>query len=144
MSLNSCLTIGECPNTPDLDKVLEFVAASRKELNMVIQFDLADLDHGRGRFPLFAQKWTLAQWKAISKRAQALAEPKHGAWAVTYLENHDQARSVTRYASDSDEHRVVASKMLATYLLTVSGTPIIYQGGELCRCSVPVEFSLMP
>ncbi|KAK4046718.1 hypothetical protein OIO90_006471 [Microbotryomycetes sp. JL221] len=137
-----CMTIGECPHTPDLDKVLEFVAAARKELNMVIQFDLADLDHGRGRFPLFAQEWTLAQWKAISKRAQALAEPRYGAWATTYLENHDQARSVTRYASDSEEHRVIASKMLATYLMTVSGTPIIYQGEEIGMKNCPRDWSI--
>lgn len=49
-------------------------------------------------------------------------------WTTTYLENHDQARSVTRYASDAPEHRVNASKMLATYVLSLTGTPLVYQG----------------
>lgn len=97
---------------------------------MVIQFDLADLDHGNGRFPLNRVDWTLRQFKDITIESQRLTEPEHDAWAATYLENHDQARSVTRYASDSPQHRVTSAKMLAVYLLTLSGTPIIFEGGS--------------
>lgn len=77
----------------------------------------------------------MAQWKEITRKSQKIADPAFGdGWATTYLENHDQARSVSRYASDDEEHRVNASKMLATYLLTLSGTPIIYEGREYSRC----------
>lgn len=130
LPINSCVTIGECPATPELEDVLKFVSTKSAELDMVIQFDLADLGRG-GRWILLHQPYTLGQWKTITQQAQRLAEPQNDAWAVTYLENHDQARSITRYASDAPEHRVAASKMLATYLLTVSGTIIIYQGREL-------------
>lgn len=32
------MTVGECPNTPDMKRVLEYVSAKGKQLNMVFQF----------------------------------------------------------------------------------------------------------
>lgn len=48
-------------------------------------------------------------------------------WLGLYLENHDQPRSMTVYA----DNNVDAAKALATLLLTLRGTPFIYQGQEL-------------
>lgn len=127
----SCVTIGELPHTPDLGEILSFVSEDARQMNMVIQFDLADLDHNHGRFPLLLESWTLDEWKRITDLSQAIAEPANKAWVTTYLENHDQARSVSRFGSDeTPELRVASAKMLATYLLTLTGTPIIYQGGR--------------
>lgn len=38
----SCVAIGELPSTPELEDILAFVSSKSKELDMVIQFDLAD------------------------------------------------------------------------------------------------------
>lgn len=86
------MTIGELPNTPDLKHILSYVSASVKELDLVIQFDLADLDHGKGRFTLMKQPWDLAKWKEITRKSQEISDPQYDAWATTYLENHDQVR----------------------------------------------------
>ncbi|SCZ87896.1 BZ3500_MvSof-1268-A1-R1_Chr2-3g05364 [Microbotryum saponariae] len=137
-----CTQIGEMPNTPDIKEVLKFVAAEAKEFHMVIQFDLADLDRRKGKFHLMHQEWPLTNFKKITANYQQLTEAKYDAWAVTYLENHDQARSVPRYASDKPEHRVASAKMLATYLLTVSGTPIIYQGQEIGMINCPKSWPM--
>jgi oligo-1,6-glucosidase len=32
------MTVGECPNTPDMNRVLQYVSAKEKQLNMVFQF----------------------------------------------------------------------------------------------------------
>jgi len=32
------MTVGECPHTPDMKRVLEYVSAKEKQLNMVFQF----------------------------------------------------------------------------------------------------------
>ncbi|SCV74865.1 BQ2448_7894 [Microbotryum intermedium] len=138
----SCTQIGELPNTPDIKEVLKFVAAEAKEFHMVIQFDLADLDRRKGKFHLMHKEWPLTNFKKITANYQQLTEAKYDAWAVTYLENHDQARSVPRYASDAPEHRVNSAKMLATYLLTVSGTPIIYQGEEIGMINCPKSWPM--
>lgn len=48
-------------------------------------------------------------------------------WLGLYLENHDQPRSITVYGNDNP----LAAKSLATLLLSLRGTPFIYQGEEL-------------
>lgn len=50
-------------------------------------------------------------------------------WMAIYLENHDQLRSIDVYGSD--EYPNESAKMLATLLLTLKGTPFIYQGQEI-------------
>ncbi|KAL8293323.1 hypothetical protein RQP46_000024 [Phenoliferia psychrophenolica] len=133
--------IGELPDTPDYRDVLKYVSAKVEELDMVIQFDLAALDHG-GAINLQYQNWKLTAFKDATENAQQLTDPKHDGWAVTCLENHDLARCVSRFGSDAPEHRVASAKMLATYLLMLSGTPIIYQGQELGLVNIPTSWPM--
>lgn len=67
---------------------------------------------------------------------------QHSGWNALYLENHDQSRTVSRFASDAPQHRKVAAKMLATFLALQSGTPYIYQGQEIGQVNVPREWGL--
>lgn len=137
-----CVTIGELPFTPDLITVLEYVSAARRELDICIQFDLSTLDHHNGRFRHSIVEWKLPELKDITARTQQLAEPKSDTWAVTFIENHDQARAVSRYASDTPEHRVASGKLLAMYLLTLSGTLIVYEGQELGMINMPKDWDI--
>lgn len=50
-------------------------------------------------------------------------------WNALYLENHDQPRSVSRFGSKT--HPLESGKLLATLLLSLRGTPFIYQGQEI-------------
>ncbi len=50
-------------------------------------------------------------------------------WPCTVFSNHDQVRSLTRYASGSDTLK--RAKIIAAALLTVRGTPFIYYGEEI-------------
>lgn len=52
-------------------------------------------------------------------------------WNSLYLENHDQPRAVSRFGNPDPKYRVTSAKMLATWLLTLRGTPFLYQGQEL-------------
>lgn len=54
-------------------------------------------------------------------------------WLGIYLENHDQPRSLTVYGDNNP----LAAKSLATLLLTLRGTPFIYQGEELGMINMP-------
>lgn len=51
-------------------------------------------------------------------------------WNANYLGNHDQPRPVSRFGNDK-AYRVQSAKMLATFMLTLEGTPYIYQGEEI-------------
>lgn len=63
------------------------------------------LDHQDGQFPLMLTPWKLSDFKRLAAFSQELAEPENKAHALSYLENHDHARSVSRFASDGPEHR---------------------------------------
>lgn len=65
----------------------------------------------------------------------------HG-WNAIYLENHDQGRSVSRFASDKPEHLQLSAKLLATFLGCQSGTLFIYQGQELGMPNVPKNWPM--
>jgi oligo-1,6-glucosidase len=51
-------------------------------------------------------------------------------WIGAYLENHDQRRSVTRFGNE-EKYWKESAKALAMFLLSLKGTPFIYQGQEI-------------
>ena len=59
-------------------------------------------------------------------------------WPAVYYENHDQPRSIPRFAP-SGALRQRSAKSLALSLLFQRGTPFIYQGQELGMTNVPFQ-----
>ncbi|KAM0332313.1 hypothetical protein ACHAQA_002589 [Verticillium albo-atrum] len=133
-------SVGEMPGVKDDKQVGKIVAADRKELHTIFQFDIVDMDIGSGgKFSHHA--WTLPDFKAIINRWQTFAR-RVGGWNAMFLENHDQARSVSRFTRHRPEHRDVAAKMLATLLTTLGGTLFVYQGQELGMGSLPKSWGI--
>ncbi|KAF2790917.1 glycoside hydrolase family 13 protein [Melanomma pulvis-pyrius CBS 109.77] len=135
------MTVGECPHTPELSRVLKYVSAKEKQLNMVFQFDVVDVGQGPYKFQTTPKNWTLPQFKSAIQNTQDLIRGNDG-WTTVFLENHDQARSITRFASDAPEHRIASGKMLSLMLSALSGTMFIYQGQELGMVNFPVEWDM--
>ena len=76
----------------------------------------------------FNQKYTyLGRFKKILTKWQGIPDE---CWGTVYYENHDQPRSLPRFAP-TGKHRIMAAKSLAASLLFQKGTPFIYQGQEL-------------
>ncbi|MEY2434235.1 MAG: alpha-glucosidase [Acidimicrobiaceae bacterium] len=84
--------------------------------------------------PLFAP-WDAAKWRHRIERTEQELGPK-GAWPTWVLSNHDNPRHRTRY--QGSEARARAAAVL---LLTLRGTPFLYEGEELGLedCVVGVE-----
>ena len=97
------------------------VDADRKELNMAYAFDAVDLAKPEG-YSVVKLKEIFTKWDS------AFAQK---GWLSIYLANHDQARLVSRFGNDKPAFRDVSSKMLSTFLMTMRGTPYIYNGDEL-------------
>jgi oligo-1,6-glucosidase len=125
------LTVGEMPDVT-IAQALLFTEPSRRELDMVFQFEHVDLDHGAHRYDprplrLPELKASLASWQAgLAGRG----------WNSLYWGNHDQPRSLSRFGDDGP-HRVASAKTLATVLHLHQGTPYIYQGDELGMANSP-------
>lgn len=129
------ITVGECSGVT-LEEAKQYASADGKELNMVFQFEHMDVDSDG------TNKWTdkrmdLRDMKAVLTKWQKGLEDI--AWNSLFWENHDQPRSVSRYADDGPEYRELSAKMLATCLHMIQGTPYIYQGEELGMTNAPFE-----
>ncbi len=97
------------------------VDANRHELNMAYAFDGVDIATKEG-YSLLHFKEVFSRWDS------AFAE---NGWLSIFLSNHDQARLVSRFGNDDPAFREVSAKMLATFIMTMRGTPYYYNGDEL-------------
>ena len=127
------ITVGECSGVT-LEEAKKYARSDEKELNMVFQFEHMDVDADADN------KWTdkkmdLREMKAVLTKWQKGLEDI--AWNSLFWENHDQPRSVSRYADDSPKYHDVSAKMLATCIHMMQGTPYVYQGEELGMTNVP-------
>jgi oligo-1,6-glucosidase len=97
--------------------------AARGELDMIFSFEHMETDQ-------FFVKWFPRKFHAgrfgrtIAKWQNALE------WNANYLENHDQPRSVSRFGDDK-RYWAQSAKLLCAMLLSLRGTPYIYQGQEI-------------
>jgi oligo-1,6-glucosidase len=110
-----------------------YVGSDRQELNMIFHFDHTSLDRDPKNF-WQGVDWQLSDLKIILNRWDAALAGK--GWSSIYLGNHDLPRIVSRFGNDG-EYRVISAKMLATLLLTLRGTPYLYQGDEIGMTNYP-------
>ncbi|PGH07598.1 hypothetical protein AJ80_07987 [Polytolypa hystricis UAMH7299] len=143
LSKYDAMTVGECPNTHTIEGVLNYVSAAKKQLNMVFEFDVVELGVGTDyKYSTTPRDWALPQMKAVLKRSQALMNAGDG-WTTVFMENHDQARSISRFGSDrSPELRETSGKMLAMLQCGLSGTQFIYQGQEIGMVNAPAQWPI--
>lgn len=134
------MTVGELPHTPDPAHVLRYVGSGDRQLDMVFQFDIVDLGQGTPHKYDFTP-WKLPQMKEIAQKWQSFISGTDG-WTTAFCENHDQGRSVSRYASDKPEWRERSAKMLALMMAAMTGTLFVYQGQEIGMINAPKEWPI--
>lgn len=128
------MTVGEGPGIT-LEHGLDYVGEDRNELNMVFHFDHMFLDLGEGgKFD--PVPYSLKSFKNVFNLWDEKLANK--GWGSIFLGNHDFPRMVSRFANDGP-HREKAAKLLATLLLSLRGTPYIYQGDEIGMTNVAFE-----
>lgn len=125
------VTVGEGPGV-NLVHGPRYVSAREKELNMVFHFDHLTIDFGPdGKYdpvPL-----DFVRFKAIFRQwDEALA---NDGWNSIFLGNHDFSRIVSRFGNDGI-YREQSAKLLVTLLMTLRGTPYVYQGDEIGMTNV--------
>lgn len=128
------MTVGEATGvTPQMAN--DYVGESRREMTMMFQFGHMSIDHGLGgRYD--PKTWEFVEFKRIFKEWYDAVGTE--GWINVFLDNHDFPRMVSRFANDR-EYRVEASKLLATLLLTMRGTPCIYYGSEIGMTNITLQ-----
>lgn len=98
----------------------------KPELDMILQSELMEVDADTDKW--IPKQVNLKEMKQIITKWQTSHDGK--IWNSIFLGNHDKPRCVSRFGN-SVEYREKSAKLLSTLLLTLRGTPIIYQGDEL-------------
>ena len=114
-------TVGETVFV-DIEDAKLLTYPERKELNMVFSFQHMEVDQIMVKW--FKRKFSWKRFISVLDKWQ-----RGLAWNTVYLENHDQPRSVSRFGSR--EYHGESAKLLGTLLLTLKGTPFIFQGEEI-------------
>ena len=126
LSKHDVVTVGEGPGI-NMENGLSYVDENEKELNMVFHFDHLTIDFGpKGKYDPIPVDFI--RFKKIFSQWDFLLADK--GWNSIFLGNHDFSRIVSRFGNDN-KYRVESSKLLATLLMTLRGTPYIYQGDEI-------------
>ncbi|KAF3135809.1 hypothetical protein TWF703_005904 [Orbilia oligospora] len=104
---------------------------------------LLDLERTKvSKWILREPSFKLTRFLEVHNEWQGLMDKGKEAWTTVYLENHDVARSISRFADDSPEMRFASAKLLAVLMATSSGTLFIYQGQEIGMTSMPREWGI--
>lgn len=128
------MTIGEGPGiSPEVG--LKYVGHDRGELNMIFHLDHMFLGFGPGgRFD--QEPYNLLDVKKIFNDWYTAMGPS--GWISIFLDNHDFVRMVSRFGNDQ-EYRTESAKLLAMLIMTMRGTPCIYQGSEIGMTNVSYD-----
>ncbi len=109
-----------------------YAGLKRGELNEVFLFGQMAVDCNGTKWR--RKPFSVQAFKQVIDTQQATI---HGrAWLGNFVENHDNMRIVSRYG-DAEHHRVASAKVFATLLMTLEGTPYIYQGQEIGMTDLP-------
>lgn len=128
------MTVGEGPGISS-EVGLNYVGHDRGELNMIFHLDHMFLGFGpKGKYdPIpYGLKEVVELFNTWDK---AMGE---SGWISIFLDNHDFIRMVSRFGNDQ-EFREESAKLLATVVMTLRGTPSIYQGSEIGMTNVVYE-----
>lgn len=125
-----CLTVGETVSV-GVDDADQY-AGPAGPLDMLFHFEHVTLDYGKQGW-WTVRDWDLPEFKSVFTRWQN----QFDGWNALYLTNHDQPRIVSRFGDEA--HRRKSATLLATFLLTLRGTPFIYQGQELGMTNYPFD-----
>lgn len=137
------MTVGEFPNAP-LSRSIEATRASDPQMSMNFHFGICDFgrdmerDHYQLKHP---DERRLSSLKKLISDLQRHVEGTDS-WPSFFLENHDIARSISRYADDSPENRVASGKLLACLMASMSGTLFLYQGQEIGTINFSADWSI--
>ena len=128
------MTVGEGPGI-STEVALDYVGEKRKELNLIFHLDHMFLGYGlEGRFdPIPYNLQDVI--RIFNDWDSAMGEE---GWISIFLDNHDFPRMVSRFGHDG-KYREKSAKLLAILLLSLRGTPCIYQGTEIGMTNVTYD-----
>lgn len=137
------VSVGELSNTPHPHQVIPYVSAAAQELDMVFEFSVIRLGTGNILGPKYIyQPFPLSKLKALTAKWQSFVAGTD-AWTTVFIENHDNARAVSRFGdTSSTEMWMRSAKTIALWQTTLTGTLFLYQGQEIGMINMPESWGI--
>ncbi|MEW4370845.1 glycoside hydrolase family 13 protein [Paenibacillus kandeliae] len=120
------VTLGEAPSVT-MEEVLNYTAPARGEMDMVLAMDMMRIGKD-AKDPWQNRDWSITELKESVLKWHDGVHGR-GGYAV-YLSTHDHPRILPDVIG-AGEHYDQAAKLVGTFLHTIPGIPLIYQGEEL-------------
>ena len=139
----NAVSVGELSNTPNPDQVVPYVSAAAQKLDMVFEFSVIRLGTGNILGPKYIyQPFPLSKLKTLTEKWQSFIAGTD-AWTTAFIENHDNARAVSRFGDTSTPDLWQRSaKTIALWQATLTGTLFLYQGQEIGMTNMPLSWSI--
>ena len=125
-------TVGECPGS-GLKMSRMITGDDRNELSQLFSFDHIE-NPGKTRMDVY----DFDLRKMIPELVRWQNQYSNHCWPTIFFNNHDNPRMCSKI-DRSDKNSAIINKLLATILLTLKGTPYIYQGDEIGMVDYPFE-----
>ena len=122
--VKNIFTVGECWGAND-ENIRMLVGGERGELSAVFNFQHLLCQGNKfipSEFSLDSLRSCLVKWQNLMQDNELLY--------TLFIENHDQPRSISKFANDK-ELRYESATMMAAMLFLQKGIPFIYQGEEI-------------
>lgn len=123
--------VGEANGVPA--EQLSSWVGSTGVFDMIFRFDLVNLQFVEGEVWSNTKEIKLSDIKRVLSEEQKLTADN--GWCPVFLENHDQPRSINHFLSE-DADPVEGAKALAMLLMTLRGTPFLFEGEEIGMTNV--------
>lgn len=125
-------TVGECPGAGV--KLGRFIAGDDSdELSQLFSFDHID-NPGKKRFDVY----DFDLRKMMPEIIRWQTNYSNHAWPTVFMNNHDNPRMLSKVNKDL-RYRDEVAKLLITLMMTLKGTPYIYQGDEIGMANYPFK-----
>ena len=137
LSHYDCMSVGEVGGGAKIEAGIRYAGYDAQAFNMVFNFDHCwskggmDIlnDDDKMIVDVVQLKENMAYW---------INGMKDKGWLPHYWLNHDHPRVISQYG-DPEHHHRLSGMMLGTVLLTLPGTPFIYNGEEIGMTNVDYE-----
>ena len=124
-------TVGEANGVKPED--LKYWVGDKGVFDMLFEFSHVNLPFKGFEIWCYPHEWKLTDLKRALTASQNAT--KNNGWYPIFFENHDQPRSVNHFFPENADTEK-AAKVIAAVLMTLRGTPFIYQGQELGMTNV--------
>ncbi|WP_041138011.1 alpha-glucosidase [Beduini massiliensis] len=122
-----CMTVAEAVgvNYPDLGIFI----GDQGCFSMMFDFNYSNFDIGEDEEWFKRKTWSPKDYRELLFTSQR--EIQKIGWVASFLENHDQPRSIDKLIVNKEDHNYYSKTMLAGMFFHLRGTPFIYQGQEI-------------